>query len=53
MATRLLRLLRAHGIIRKRPKRHRYQLSESGTMLILAVKSTLSASTAKLVDLAA
>jgi hypothetical protein len=53
MATRLLRLLRAHGIIRKQPKSHRYQLSESGTTIINAVKAALSASTAKLVNMAA
>ncbi|MDB5344887.1 MAG: hypothetical protein JWP89_3264 [Schlesneria sp.] len=35
--TRLLRLLRAHHLIRKIPKTHRYQLTESGRLTIHSV----------------
>ena len=53
MATRLLRLLRAHGLIKKITKTHRYQLTGQGIKAINAIKSALSASTKKLNDLAA
>ena len=53
MATRLLRLLRAHGLIKKITKTHRYQLTDKGITTINAIKSALSASTKKLNDLAA
>ncbi len=35
--SRLLRLLRAHGVIRKIQKSHRYQLTEKGTLLTAAL----------------
>jgi len=35
--TRLLRLLRAHHMIKKVPRTHRYQLTESGRRVIAAV----------------
>lgn len=35
--TRQLRLLRGHGLIRKIPKTHRYQLTKSGRMTITAI----------------
>jgi hypothetical protein len=38
--SRLLRLLRAHGIIRKIPKTHRYQITERGRLLTAAVRAT-------------
>ena len=53
MATRLLRLLRAHGVIKKVSKSHRYQLTDSGRLAISAVKSAMAASVEKLVSLAA
>lgn len=42
--SRLLRLLRAHGIIRKVPKTHRYQLTERGRLLTAALRATRDAS---------
>jgi hypothetical protein len=53
MATRLLRLLRAHGLIKKITKTHRYQLTDRGITAINAIKAALSASTKKLNELAA
>lgn len=53
MATRMIRLLRAHGLIRKQPRSHRYHLSDNGVLVVTAVKSALAASTEKLVKLAA
>ena len=52
-ATRLLRLLRAHGILQKVPKSHRYRVSERGRMVITAVLAARNAATEKLVALAA
>jgi hypothetical protein len=42
--SRQLRLLRAHGIIRKIPKTHRYQLTERGRLLTAALRATRDAS---------
>lgn len=42
--SRLLRLLRAHGIIRKVPKTHRYQLTAYGCLLTAALRATRDAS---------
>jgi hypothetical protein len=42
--SRQLRLLRAHGIIRKVPKTHRYQLTERGRLLTAALRATRDAS---------
>ena len=42
--SRLLRLLRAHGIIRKIPKTHRYQITERGRLLTAALRATRDAS---------
>jgi hypothetical protein len=50
--TRLLRLLRAHGLIHKVPKTHRYVLSASGRLKITALLTARSADTAKLTELA-
>jgi hypothetical protein len=46
--TRKLRLLRAHGLIHKIPKTHRYQLSPQGREIINALLTARQASTAKL-----
>src|SRR5205814_5152576 len=50
--TRLLRMLRAHGIIRKIAKTHRYQVTERGRTLIVALCSAQQASTQQLAALA-
>lgn len=42
-ATRQLRLLRAHGVIQKVPKTHRYQVTAYGRELIAALTSTHAA----------
>jgi hypothetical protein len=46
--TRQLRLLRAHGLIHKIPKTHRYQLSPHGRDVINGLLAARQASTAKL-----
>jgi len=46
--TRKLRLLRAHGLIHKVPKTHRYQISPHGTDVINALLTARQASTATL-----
>lgn len=51
--TRLLRLLRAHGLLHKVPKSHRYRVSDKGRIVITAVLAARNASTEKLVALAA
>ena len=50
--TRLLRILRAHGIIRKVPKTHRYQVTERGRLIIVALSAAQQASTKQLAALA-
>ena len=51
--TRLLRLLRAHKLIEKVQKTHRYQLSATGRELIVALQTAKAASIEKLSALAA
>lgn len=51
--TRQLRFLRAHGLIKKVPKTHRYHLTAIGSKAITAVLAALSASTDSLIKLAA
>ena len=51
--SRLLRLLRAHGIIKKIPKTHRYQLCERGRLLTAALRATRDASLNELLGKAA
>lgn len=51
--TRQLRLLRAHGLIRKVPKTHRYVLSAKGRTAITAVLAARAADTNKLTEAAA
>jgi hypothetical protein len=48
-----LRLLRAHGVIKKISKTHRYQLTDHGRTLVTAMTSALAASTAQLTKIAA
>jgi len=42
--SRKLRLLRAHGLIQKVPRTHRYQVTESGRAILVAVLTTARAS---------
>jgi hypothetical protein len=51
--SRKLRMLRAHGLIRRVPKTHRYQLTERGRLLIAAIVATRHASVSKLIAAAA
>jgi hypothetical protein len=51
--SRQLRLLRAHGIIRKIPRTHRYQITERGRLLTAAVRATRDASVQQLLREAA
>ncbi len=50
--TRLLRLLRAHGVITKIPKTHRYQLSTAGRSKVTALLAARQASTEQLLKAA-
>lgn len=45
---RKLRLLRAHGLLRKLPHTHRYQITESGRAILTALVAVQEASTQKL-----
>jgi predicted transcriptional regulator len=51
--SRYLRLLRAHGIIRKLPRQNRYQLTVKGVRLSNLINAFLAASTEKLMKIAA
>ena len=51
--SRLLRLLRAHGVVRKIHKTHRYQLTERGRLLTAALRATRDASVRQLLREAA
>jgi hypothetical protein len=51
--TRLLRLLRAHGVLHKVAKSHRYRVTRSGRVVITAVLAARNAATEQLVALAA
>jgi hypothetical protein len=48
MITRKLRMLRAHGLIRKLPRTHRYQLTDKGRRTITALLTARQADTATL-----
>ena len=50
--TRLLRLLRAHGLIRKVPKTHRYLLTAKGVLLAAALTASRQATTRQLLNAA-
>jgi hypothetical protein len=52
-ATRCLRLLRAHGLLRKVPRSHRYRVTDSGRTVIAAVLAARNATTAELAAKAA
>lgn len=51
--SRRLRLLRAHGVIRKVPKTHRYRLTEGGQLLTTALSATRNANIKQLIASAA
>jgi len=51
--SRLLRLLRAHGLVQKLPKSHRYRLTERGQLLTAALRATRDASLEQLLEKAA
>jgi len=51
--TRLIRILRAHGIIRKVPHTHRYLLSPQGRKITTALIQTYNTTVAKLTEMAA
>lgn len=51
--SRRLALLRAHGLIKKVPKTHRYQLSAQGRFIVTALLAAANASTKTLTQLAA
>ena len=51
--TRLIRLLRAHGLVQKVPATHRYLLSPRGRTTITALLAARGANTRKLTELAA
>lgn len=51
--TRQIRLLRAHGILRKIPKSHRYQITPDGRKAILALQAARDANTEELTGKAA
>lgn len=50
--TRLLRMLRGHGLIQKVTKTHRYTLTEQGLQTITAIKAAMTANTETLSKLA-
>ena len=52
-ATRRIRLLRAHGLIRKVPKENRYQLTPKGRRVSAAILAASSADTEQLMEMAA
>ena len=51
--SRLLRILRAHGVIKKIPKSHRYRLTKKGSLLTAALFAARSASVKELTAKAA
>lgn len=51
--TRLIQLLRAHGLVQKVPKTHRYQVTAKGRETITATFASRAANTRKLTELAA
>ena len=53
MVTRKLRLLRAHALIRKVPRTHRYLLTDKGQLITTALQAAKAASTIQLIKLAA
>lgn len=53
IATRSIRMLRDHGVIRRLPKSNRYQLTSAGRQLVVALQAALAASTEELIAIAA
>lgn len=51
--SRQLRLLRGHGLLKKVPKTHRYQVTDRGRLILTALNAARRASTQKLVAQAA
>jgi hypothetical protein len=51
--SRWLRLLRGHGLLKKVPKTHRYQVTDRGRVILTALGAVRHASTQKLIELAA
>jgi hypothetical protein len=51
--SRQLRLLRGHGLLKKVPKTHRYQVTDRGRLILTALNAVRHASTQKLVAQAA
>ena len=51
--TRQLRMLRAHGLILKVPKTHRYQLTVSGRLILAALQAARQANAEQLAKSAA
>ncbi len=51
--SRQLRLLRAHGLLKKIPKTHRYQVTDRGRIILTALNAARQASTQKLITQAA
>ena len=51
--SRQLRMLRAHGLIKKVPKSHRYQLTDKGRGVITGILAAREASVGQLTRLAA
>lgn len=51
--TRLIRLLRAHGLVQKVPRTHRYMVTSAGRQAITALLAARQANTRRLTELAA
>jgi hypothetical protein len=51
--TRKLRLLRAHGLIKKVPRTHRYLLTDKGRLIVTALQAAKAANPIQLVKIAA
>ena len=52
-STRLIRMLRAHGLVKKVPKTHRYVLTEKGRSITALVKAASPVQAQQLIELAA
>jgi hypothetical protein len=53
VVTRKLRLLRAHGLVRKVPRTHRYLLTETGRLVVTALQAAKAANPTELRKIAA
>ena len=52
-ATRLIRLMRDHGLIRKLPSQHLYRMTPQGQKITVLIQAALAASTKEILDCAA